>query len=70
MSSAICFKLDQSEILSSGDGLKQKSERVKSKPWGYSILRHCMAVTKDQILAQSELKAFAGDKIKVTQKLN
>ena len=30
MSSVICFNLDQSKILSSGNGLREKEDRLKS----------------------------------------
>ena len=33
MSSAICFKVDQSKILSSGNGLKNRSEKKSPFRW-------------------------------------
>ena len=88
MSSAICFNLDKSKILSSGNGLIQESYPSKegvttvtpalqrqsfdfksvmssslfSMTWVNPIPNH-------EILDWSNLKAFADNKIKVTEKL-
>ena len=56
MSSAMCFSLDQSKILSSGNGFKD--------------LNGCLTLYKnDKILDWSIFKALADDKINVTQNL-
>ena len=52
MSSAICFDLDQSKIMSSGDGLK---------------LNIINPLSDDKIVALAKLKAFADDNFIVTQ---
>ena len=74
MSSAICFNLDQSKILSCGNG----SNLVK--PWmkAWSPITHPLfqssfiddlSIPNDKILDLSDLKAFADKKINVTEKL-
>ena len=56
MSSAICCSLDQSKILSSGNG-----SRIPSKSSVNSL-------PNDKILDWSKLEGFADDKINVTEK--
>ena len=77
MWSAICFNLDQSEILSSGNGLRDdqfktfQSKLIKKSltlsifptgPLWFNLLPN------DKIRRQSKLKASADDKIKPTRK--
>ena len=65
MSSAICFNLDQSKILSSGNGLKGLLvvEPVKHR----NLLNHLSltvnTLPNNKILDMTNLKAFANDKI-------
>ena len=56
MSSAICFNLDQSRILSSGNGLNDLNNFFKS-------------LSNDKVVGWSNFKAFADDKIYVTVEL-
>ena len=60
MSSAICFSLDQSKILSSGDGLT--IER-KACVYNFQTELSSYLFTKRQILVSSKLKAFADHKL-------
>ena len=59
MSSAICFSLDQSKILSSVSGLIDLVLNFKD----------FNSIPNDKILDWSKLKAFADNKVNVTKKL-
>ena len=67
MLSAICFNLDQSEILSSDNGLSANALNVDK----YKILSFCKehinSLPKDKFLDLSKLKKFADDNFKCNE---
>ena len=64
ITSLICFNLDQSKILSSNNGLNLYSNLMPD-PQG---LVYFNSLPNDKILDLSKFKAFADDKVILTQK--
>ena len=69
MSSAICFNLDHSKILSSGNELKHMKCTAPSQQGLHSLII-LYPLPKHEIMDVTKLKAFADYKLKLAEMTN